>query len=118
MEMRNLLRDKETRECFTCCPVCLVRRNSADNLHSFSPSGIKNGATTDSVNGNTVDEIRFPCFLSSTCIARKKAEIEGGDSRETNPPNLNSDRDNGISWEEWYKVLWKRKIAFEKKHYR
>jgi hypothetical protein len=52
---------------------------------------------------------------TSTDVPREKAEGTGSNSRVTRPSNFSSDIERNASWEEWYKLLWKAKIARLKK---
>ena len=79
---------------------------------------MKDRATTNTVNGNAVDEIGFSNCLPSTHSAVEKTKSIGFDSREAEPSNIDTNIAGLIHWQQCYGDLWKIKISFDKKHNR
>ncbi len=118
MEMGNVLRDGKAGQCLTSSSVCTVCRNGADDLNSFCPGEMKDGATTNAVDCNAVNEVSIPVFLAGADIAGEETEVVRGDGGEPKPSNLGADVDGAAHWKKCYGALWDLKIAFEKQNYR
>lgn len=114
VEMGHILSNQEARKGVSSGPVGFVCRNCADNLNAISSVGVCDGSATDSIDGDAINQISLPVVLSGRNIPAKEAEGPRLDCGESHPSNLTANADLPLTWEEGYKLLWKRKIALLK----
>ena len=79
---------------------------------------MKNWPAANTIDRNSVDEIRPTRDGSGAHGAREKAQQFLRQSGVAKPSNVGSDTAGLVQWQKRYGELWKLKIAFEKKHNR
>jgi hypothetical protein len=50
-------------------------------------------------------------FLTCADIPTKETKGEGADCMEPEPTNLDANRQDALSWQQWYELFWKLKLA-------
>ena len=78
--------------------------------------GVHNRTTTDAVDRDTVDQVS--CGLPGADITRKETQRLSVNSGESKPANFATDRQSDVSWEHWYRDIWKFKLRLEKQNNR
>jgi hypothetical protein len=119
MKMRNILSYRKTWQRFSRLFIGSIRANSSDNLDSVRISRVNDRSSTNTIDGNTIYKIGVSEFLSGADNPGKEAQSIRGDSRIPKSSDFDSNANGPLSWEEWYKKLWKFKVVFwEKNHCR
>lgn len=118
MKVRDILSDQETREHITASPTGSVGRDSTNDLNALGAGRIHDGSSTDPVDGDAIDQVGVAKILSGADVAREETERVRFDSGEAKPPDPNTDPKGSLSWEEWYDLLWKYKVAVWDKNHR
>lgn len=90
-------------------PISSISGNTANNLNAVGVGRIKNRASTDAVDGNSVNEVRV--LTIGTDAAGEKAKSPLVNSGVAKPTDLVANGDNGVLWAQAYQLLWKIKIA-------
>ena len=116
MNMRDILSYGQPRQILPRGPVGNVRGNNADNPRPViggvvGHRDVEDRTTAYPVNRNAIDQVGGLIANLGTNITGKKAERIGFDCGEPDPANLGPDHQNLITWKEWYKILWKFKVA-------
>lgn len=79
---------------------------------------MKNRASTNAVDGHSVDQVRLMARRSGAHRSGEETEGMGLDRGIAEPSNLVPGVAGLVQWEHCYGDLWKLKVAFDKKHYR
>ena len=79
---------------------------------------MKNRPPANTVDRDSVDEVRLSSGLVSTYGSSEKAEGVRFYNRVAKPANVSSDAAGLVRWQQCYGALWQLKIAFEKDHNR
>ena len=117
VKMRNVLGDRQARECGA---GRLVGDVSCDDTNDLSAvSGVKkdNGATADPIDSHAVDEIGTPVLSASTDNSGEKTQLRGCNGRIPEPADLNPNIEGLVPWEECYRRLWEIKMRFLKQNH-
>ncbi len=113
-KMRHILRIRKTRKHVTSRSVGAIRRDDANNPHAIGIGRVKHRTTADPVNGHTVNQVCALILPPCADIAGEEARRKSLDSRKSKPTNFDTDRENLVGWEQWYKALWKIKLTRRK----
>ncbi len=79
---------------------------------------MNNGATTDAIDCDSIDEISLSGRQGGAYAAREKAQRGLLYGRIAKPANVVADAEGLAHWQKCYRDLWQLKVAFEKKHNR
>lgn len=92
-------------------PIGNVRRDRAYDLQAISMGGVKDGAATNAIDRHPINQVGVSPVLPGANVARKKTQGMGGGSGESKPPDFGPNLQEAPTWEEWYRVLWQKKLA-------
>src|SRR6266566_125793 len=107
MEVRDISRDRQTRKSLSRSPAADICGDATDNLDPLGLSRIHDGASTNSIDRDAVDQIGVPPLLSGADIAGEEAKRIGRDGGKPKPSDLSSNNERHRDWEKWYQGLWK-----------
>jgi len=76
MKMRNILRDRKSRQCFSGCSINMVGSDGPDDLGARDIAGgstVNDRAAADAVNCHSVDKVCGAKILPSADVPSKKS---------------------------------------------
>ena len=118
MEMRYITSNGKSRQIVASrSTIAHICRNNADNLNAISFRGVDYWPSTNAVNCNTINEVFMTILTSSADVSGEKAQSVGSDAGIAQPTNLSTNFQGSSSWEEWYRLIWKLKVARRDKNY-
>ncbi len=79
---------------------------------------MKHRAAANTVNSDTIDQVRFAVLLPRADRPSEETESVGLYTGEPQPSDVNSNAAGLVQWHQCYGDLWKLKIAFDKEHNR
>ena len=88
-----------------------IRGDGSDDLNSVRLGRVDDRSATDAVDGYTINQVGVAPFLASTDVASEETEGAGSERRKTKPSNLRSDGERDSTWQQWYRLFWKLKVA-------
>lgn len=108
VEMSHILYQGKPRKRLTTSLVWTICRDHPDNLYKTIAGNTNHWPTTDTMNSDPIDKVVHP--LSGADATGEEAKSSALHTGEAKPSNLLSDREEGISWEERYEMLWYIKL--------
>ena len=112
MKMRNVLSNQKSGQSVPALTVGVICRNDTDDLSAVRLMSKDDRPSADSIDGNTVNQVSAPVLPSCANAAGEKTKGVRFDAGITNPPNLDSDFDGDVHWQEWYRLLWEIKLVW------
>ena len=79
---------------------------------------MKNRATANAINGDSVNQVRLTGRLPSTYSASKETKGVGLYGGVSEPSNIGPNVAGLVDWQQSYGTLWELKLSFEKKYNR
>src|ERR1700691_1394389 len=111
MKMRNVSSDGKAGKGLAGGSVTDVSGNRSDDLDTFSSAHIHDGAPTDSVDRDAINQVSVTPLLSSTDLSAKETQGSGGQRGKAKPADFSANRQRVTNWDEWYRILWQLKIS-------
>jgi len=118
MEMRDILSNQQSGERFTGSAVGLIRGYGAHNSDIINAVRVDDRPAADSIDSDAINQVSVSVVLPGADTAGKEAERVSFYRGESQPANFNTDSQGRLSWEEWYRLLWKFKVTVWEKNHR